>query len=512
MALHHPAQRPCSRQVASSGLICISCSSQHWTAQARQAVQKHTVASSFLAKCAANDRHLPPFEQSRNQASSSHIEAGDIHHACVIHRLWINLGPMDESPAASLKLQLGPLGVQRLKTWQPCVQWFWVYYMSVSEKAWLEAEVEGLEVKFIEAHHLHPNTVAALLACGTPIQFIKDIFSLKVLHAYGGIFADLDVIWLGVPFPLSNTGYMFGLEPHPRESGAFMGNRVERLTLSILAAPKDSAPIHSMYQKLFTHWKNFALNVFSGKNQPLHIGTGWHKLWMWNTNAVTLIVKKCPTLIAAIQKPVVLRPLPKALNAEGLTHMIKGLVDNEVLHRPNNMSQPYPCPSLATVAKYSVVIDTWERQWAPDVQEFILEWAQSHRTVPFAAYHTIGYAEFQLKLQAEILQWLPEIQASHPMGHAYALVGHALQLLEHSWSPTVFMQINRVWPDRNNTPTTHELWARVLLLHALGMNAGHCSNARDLLKSHLYTSRLETASCAAIKALLQMFIQLSQLE
>lgn len=511
MALRHPAQRPCSTQVKSRGLICISCSSQSWNGQAHQAVQQDTLASSFLARCAAHYHQLPPFERSSKQASSSHIEAGNIHHANVIHRLWINLGPVDEAPAASLRLQLGPLGMQRLKTWQPCVQWFWVYYMSVSEKALLEAEVKGLQVKFIEAYHLHPNAVAALLACGTPLQFIKDILSLKVLHTYGGIFADLDVIWLGVPFPVSKAGYMFGLEPHPRESGAFMGNKVERLTLSILAAPKDSAPIHLMYQKLLTHWMNFALSVFSGKKQALQIGTGWHKDWMWNTNVVTLMVKKYPTLFAAIQKPVVLRPFPKALNAEGLTHVIKGLVDNEVLHRPNNMSQPYACPSLATVAKYTVVIDTWERQWAADVQEFILKWVQSQRAVSSAANHSNRYAEFQSKLQAEILRWLPEIQASHPMGDAYALVGHALQLLEHSWSPTVFMQTNQVWLDRHSTPTTPDMWARVLFLHALGIQAGHCTNARDVLESHLYTSRLETVSCAAIKALLQMFIELSKL-
>ena len=127
MALQHPAQRPCSRQVASPGLICISCSSQNWNAQAHQAVQKHTLASSFLDKCATHYHHLPRFEKSRTQASSSCIGTGLIHHAHVIHRLWVDLGPVDEAPAASMRLQLGPLGMQRLKTWQPCVQWFWVY-------------------------------------------------------------------------------------------------------------------------------------------------------------------------------------------------------------------------------------------------------------------------------------------------------------------------------------------------------------------------------------------------
>ena len=124
---------------------------------------------------------------------------------------------------------------------------------------------------------------------------------------------------------------------------------------------------------------------------------------------------------------------------------------------------------------------------------------------------TAADMQSSLKLQAEILQWLPEVQASHSIADAYILVGHALQLLEHSWSPTVFMQANKVWPDRNITPTTPDMWARVLLLHGLGISAGHDSNARDLPESHLYTSRLETASCAAIKALLQIFNQLSKL-
>ena len=455
--------------------------------------------------------HLTPSAQPLKRKLSGQTEGCNIHHATMIHRLWINMGPVDEEPAASFRLQLGPLGLQRLKTWQPCVQWFWVYYMAESEKVWLEAEVKGLEVKFIGAFLLHPNAVAALLACGTPLQFIKDIFSLKVLHAYGGIFADLDVVWLGVRFPVSKAGYMFGLEPHPRESGAFMGSTKERLTLSILAAPKDSEPIYSMYHKLLTHWQNFALDVFSGKKQALQIGTGWHKDWMWNTNVVTLIVKKHPTLLAAVHKPVVLRPFPKALSAAGLSHAVEGLVDHEVLHRPTDMSQPYACPSLATVAQYSVVIDTWERQWDADVQVLVLEWVECHRAGPPAANHSNGYAEFQFQLQAEIVKWLPELQTCQPMGNAYALVGHALQLLDHTWSPAVFMKANKLWPDIYATPTTADIWARAMLLHGLGIKAGPCRRARDLLELHLCTSRLATVPSAAIKALLHMFINLSKL-
>lgn len=571
VALRHSAGQKCTAQVRTAGQTCRLCSQQLWNEDAESAVDQHPIASSFLSRCAAQTQEIGPAHQTgpilpitNQQQQPNSIKAdGDGHKFGVcndaarheltpfnrplkrsfqsvtqdcnrdiqlIHHLWINVGPVDEDPAISMELQLGALGLRRLRTWQPCRQWFWVYYMSKSEREWLETKVVGLQVKFLETHHLHPNSVAALIACGAPLQFIKDILSLKLLHTYGGIYSDLDVIWLGVPFPISEAGYMFGLEPPPRPANAFMGIKKERLTLSILAAPKASTPIHAVYLKIFTHWQKFALDVFLGKKKALVIGSGWHKDWMWNTNTMTEAVKNDPILLAAVQRPVTLRPFPMKFNTTSMAEAFdRTEVDDTVLNEAVDLEKPYICPSMATVAKYSVAIDTWQRQWDKDVQETILAWAEGNAAstpavtaaVTSVANHSNEYTEFQSQVQGEIVKCLPLIQQFYLVGDAYALMGCALRLLERDWSPRVFMQYKRLWPEgrppaeqgllsmlpRKATPITPDIWARVLLLWGLALAAGPSSEKTELLQSCLYRSKLEsgTLPLETVKAALRMF-------
>ena len=264
---------------------------------------------------------------------------------------------------------------------------------------------------------------------------------------------------------------------------------------------------------------------------------------MWNTNTMTKAVMNDPILQAAVQKPVALRPFPQRFDTTLMGAAFGSTaVDHTVLDAPIDLEKPYVCPSMATVAKYSITIDTWQRQWHPEVQEAILTWAEIHtastQRVPAtvtpaatqavtaaatpAANNSEAYTGFQSKVQREIVKCLPMIQQFYCMGDAYALVGCALQLLERDWSPRVFMQYKRLWPEgrppvekgllgmlpKQATPITPDIWARVLLLW--GLVSGPTNTKTDSLQSCLYHSKLESGILPfqTAKAALQMFCNL----
>lgn len=516
--VNHAAGQQCTVRTRKVATKCHCCTNQVWTEDVEAAAAKHPIAGRFLDQC-------EDFQQGRT-LKRKHSEDSTEHHTTLIHRVWIYTGPVDEDPAASFRLQLGPRGMQCLKTWQPCRQWFWVYYMSVAEVEWLETEVKGLKVRFIEPHHLHPNSAAALLTAGAPMQVINNLLSLTLLHNYGGIYADLDVIWLGVPFPVSEAGYMFGLET-PSSRSRFSKSSNKRLTFSILAAPKGSAPIDALSQQLFAHWKTHALEALHCTKNAERIEAGWGNAWTWNTDAMTQAVYQVPVLLSAVCPPIVLQPLRSNLNTKLMAHAAGALVDDAIQTKTDVHNFPV-CPSMATVAKYSVVIGTWMTKWPAELQETVLSWVETHRAGDPAANHGNTYAGLQSELQAYILTWLPKVQNFIPLGDAYVLVGCALQLLERNWSAKMFMEYTRLWPDgkppeeqglmamlpKRATPISPEIWARVLLLWALSTKAGAgpsaSPDASERLENYLYKSKLESGAIPFImvKAALAMFSNL----
>jgi hypothetical protein len=114
------------------------------------------------------------------------------------------------------------------------------------------------------------------------------------------------------------------------------------------------------------------------------------------------------------------------------------------------------------------------------------------------------------------------------LGDAYVLVGCALQLLERNWSEKLSTEYTRLWPDGRPpeekglmamlpiraTELTPEIWARVLLLWALGTKAGAgptaSCDASEKLEGYFYKSKLESGKMplSTVKAALALFSNL----
>lgn len=521
--VNHPAGQACTVRTRKVASKCHCCTIQVWDDEIGAAAEKHPTARSFQQHCEVfqNERSLKRkhADDFTEQYASNFTE----HHATLIHRVWIHTGAVDEDPAARFMLQLGLRGMQCLKTWEPCRQWFWVYYMSVAEVDWLETQVKGLKVQFIQPHQFHHNSVAALLTIGAPMDVINNLLSLTLLHMYGGIYADLDIIWLGVPFPLSGAGYMFGQEPPARTARSSKSSST-RLTLSILAAPKGSAPIYALYQQLLAHWQTEASKAVNCKGKATCLAASSSNVLEWNQDAMTEAVYQVPHLRSAVCPPIVLQPLSSKVNAKQIAEAAGAKVD-DAIHTKSNFPS---CPSMATVLKYSVVICIWMTQWPAELQATLLSWVEAHRGGNPAAVYGNTYAELQSQLQTHVLQLLPKIQGFIPLGDAYVLVGCALQLLERNWSEKLFMEYTRLWPDgrppekkgltaklpKRATELTPEIWARVLLLWALGTKAGAgptaSCDASEKLQDYFYKSNLESGKLPfiTVKATLAMFSNL----
>ena len=163
-------------------------------------------------------------------------------NALIIHHLWVNM-----AQEAKPDMGMSSVNLACLKSWIPQQQWLWTY--STTGAADLHAIVPGLEIR--DAREIMgPGVVLSLLAGQVPIQIVKDIFSMQVLAMRGGMWADLDMYWLGRHIPVHESGYAFSLEPHSRPATSYMGRSTDRVTLALFALPKGA----HLAVKCHTEW------------------------------------------------------------------------------------------------------------------------------------------------------------------------------------------------------------------------------------------------------------------
>ena len=289
-----------------------------------------------------------------------------LSHGHVIHHLWVNLGAVKSAFMPELELRC-------LGSWQPMEQWLWTYDLEAAEP--MAADIKGLHCKDA-AQLVEPGVALSLLASGVPIQIFKDMFSMRVLAEHGGVWADLDVFWLGKPLPIHGSGYTFALEPHTRPAGQFMGRKSPRAHLGLFAMPKKAPLAMDMYQKWFLKWRAWAM-----KQDPSHpfnwkSEDGWHR-WMDNTNMFSnhalKLAKTKSGEPCVVQQPWVFMPL--ALTFMGLTDIDMAMETTSSSASPPviDCAQPYPSPTVADMALHSCTVNLWTRQLEPHVQAKLME-------------------------------------------------------------------------------------------------------------------------------------------
>jgi len=150
-------------------------------------------------------------------------------------------------------------------------------------------------------------TAAHLLSNNVPVQMLKDIGSLKILHAEGGIFADVDMLWLGRPVPVTAKGYIFSQEAYHRPPGQTLSRRVVYSTLAVLAMPAGSVHAASLASRMLKAWAGHATAVKAKHTTAIDWGKH-HSKWMRNTRMLTDAISENSDMLEGLHPPLLVFP------------------------------------------------------------------------------------------------------------------------------------------------------------------------------------------------------------
>lgn len=298
----------------------------------------------------------------------------------MIHHVWLQL-PGASGPS--------PLNMECMASWEPMPQRLWVSHeLGEDEAAWLAIHCPSLQIRPV-SNVFSMHQIAGWLSSNIPVQIVKDMVSMAILAACGGLFADLDIYWLGKQPGNFFQGNWFHLEPHP-SAGRRFSRLSDRVTLAILAMPKDSAVANELLQSWKAFWSSYAVGQVTSAEQTnwdsLNVVTG---LWMRNTN--DLHKKIGSQLHQAIQQPIVAIPWPKNLTMACTGCIVSGQVDNHASRATLDYAQAYPLPSLKTVAKFTIAVNLWVRQWKEPVTAWALKALRAVRAKALSMPETCPY-------------------------------------------------------------------------------------------------------------------------
>ena len=266
------------------------------------------------------------------------LDASVLMLPSVVHRFWWHPGGLSVSPTA----------VQSLRCISPHPQILWTYDRdSVTS---LAASIPGLAICSASLL-LDWDLASALVTAGLHLCLLKDWIAALAIYNAGGLFLDLDYIWLGRQLPLVD-GLAFGTEPIkllppqrlPRRRFTVLGQAV-RLNVGLLAGPKAS--------QCFAHWALTLHRYWHGKLQQWVAGRNCvargrnHPLWLSNTDCLH------DYIVQHALQPCLL-PVHKV--APWPLWMTDYLA-------PGSTSYGYKLPDLAIIQQEGLFVNLWESQW-----------------------------------------------------------------------------------------------------------------------------------------------------
>lgn len=376
---------------------------------------------------------LPPALDQTAKAGPD-IAVSSVSGSQLIHHLWIDL---QEVVGPSTSLSMPSLAQHCMRAWEPYEQWLWVFG-PVHEVE--HVHIRNLHIKDASAV-LPAGVCLSLLAGQVPVQIIKDIFSMKVLHVHGGTWADLDILWLGKPLPIPESRYLFSLEPHVRCEGQFLARTHDRVTLAVLSMPKHSPHALALYNKMLSKWKAFAIKHFVTDAEVVDWkGSSMSSLWMWNTDELTavalhLAAQHGPDIVL---QPQVLCPLPMRLTAlewRAVDVSVSSVSSVPVNLGATDFKLPYKIPSAADMAQHGVAINMWSRQWHPGVQQSVLDRGLAIR-VDNALPQVNGISPSlapALKVAHHMEAMAQTVMQCIGFGHGHGLLARAHKAVQQPW-------------------------------------------------------------------------------
>lgn len=298
-----------------------------------------------------------------------------------------------------------------LTSWCPHKQALWVY-------STLETLIVPGVAQFDLSEILPQGVASFLLAHNTPPQMVKDVMQFRILHKFGGVFTDLDVLWVGRPLP-AFEGDLFVWEA-TRDPSRRFSRRTPLLSLAICGFAQGSILARDLADKCLTRWQTHAEHVREGK-----LPVQWQKCspqWMANTRDLTEAVVSAG-LQAAIRMPIELQPYPLWLKDLESASCLELPPWGEVL--------AYQPPHEELVRRHSICVNLWERQWSQTLQRQVLALATDIRELNLQPVPNSAQSAEEARALCKCS--LDTLAGVLPEGCAYKVVGGALLILDKLW-------------------------------------------------------------------------------
>jgi hypothetical protein len=304
----------------------------------------------------------PALEASRSKAR---MATGPL----LVHHIWIGL---PDTPG-----QLSDLSKNCLASWDPLPQMLWVVQpLHPADATWARKHCPNLAVMPV-AQVMPIDRIAAWLHGRVAVQIVKDILSMAILEAHGGLYTDLDIFWTG-RLPMLVNGYWLPLEPH-RLSGHAFCRKSDRVTLACFAMPKGAELARGLVAKWVKTWDAWA-DKEAAAEEPFDwtAAAVQTSLWMQNTRQFHEATERL-ALEQAYVLPIYAMPWGKTLKAADIPAIQSGKSNVPVVCQPLDYTVPYPVPSCIDVEQLACTVNLWARQWDTSVQQWALDFLSGVR-------------------------------------------------------------------------------------------------------------------------------------
>ena len=258
-----------------------------------------------------------------------------------VHRFWWN--PHGKP--------ISPLGILSLRCISPSTQRLWTF-----STATVARQVRGIAgVCVCDARTLLEEQFAqALVNANLHICLIKDLVSALAVVAHGGLFIDLDYVWIGGSmscFLRGTAHFAVGTEPIktlpvqrvPRNVVTVAGVTV-RVNIGVVAGVQGSPVLSAWAVAMYHHWLKRLRALGTGESAPGI--TRSSKQWLWNTYWMHdyIVQNGCWDALIPVHK---VAPWP--------LWMRQWLP-------PGSLTHGYKVPSVQLLVKEGVLLNMWESQ------------------------------------------------------------------------------------------------------------------------------------------------------
>ena len=265
----------------------------------------------------------------------------------------------------------------------------------------------------------------------------------------GGLFADLDVMWLGRPLSIAPSGYLIPVEPHSRSTGKVFGRAERYPTLALFAMPKGT-DLASQLDRMFTkRWHTHACE-FAKSKDPVPVNES-SKKWMANTRDFKDAIKGNPEYME-YRPPISCMPWSINLNLAKFRACVAS-EDGTPDDQGDNVAIEYKQPSTLCVSRHSSTVNLWHRQWPLQLVMEVADWCQTAKS-------QVEQQAMASKLPDAIGQLLAAQQPLllHHFGQAsgHAVLAWAFSMLGTGWCQDIIQGGPKTWdpPTAGGCPHT----------------------------------------------------------